>query len=167
MRRIVGVIVLTVALVAILGFAVRRAVLAVSYTQLSRGTCIAWDVDLKPPAPFSKLELEGTVVGLAASGGGSRAAYLTAAILREIRRSGLSLRAGDPTTLVQSLLDQIDLVSGVSGGSLAAAYFVAHAEKLKTVDANDLAWRDFLDAMAIGHRRNQYRKALTSPKLWG
>jgi len=57
------------------------------------GECVTTNIDLDRPDPYIKLRLEGTAVGFAASGGGSRAAYLTAAVLREIRRSGLTARA--------------------------------------------------------------------------
>lgn len=123
-------------------------------------------VEAKRGDPFSKLGLDGPVVGLASSGGGSRAAYLTAAVLREIRRSGLRLNPDDPANAARSLLDQIDVVSAVSGGSLASAYFVANAETLKRAPADDPAWTAFLEKMALGYRTNQYWKALASPSLW-
>ena len=47
------------------------------------GSCIDGDIDLNDPKPFAELKPSGAVVALAASGGGSRAAYLTAAVLRE------------------------------------------------------------------------------------
>ena len=148
-----------------IGVGVLRVVDLASHTEFV-GRCVAGAIDLNRPDPYAKLELDGTIVGLAASGGGSRAAYLTAAVLREIRRSEVRLFAEDAPSSGRSLLDQIDAVSAVSGGSLAAGYFVANAQELKTADASDPAWGEFLDKMALGYRQAQYRKALGSPTLW-
>src|SRR4026207_2255863 len=49
------------------------------------GRCVAGAIDLDRPVPFSKLTLGPTTVAIAVSGGGSRAAYLAAAVLLEIR----------------------------------------------------------------------------------
>ena len=52
---------------------------------------------------------DGRFVGLALSGGGSRAAVFGGAMLRELHRLGL--------------LQQVDVISAVSGGALPAAYY--------------------------------------------
>jgi predicted acylesterase/phospholipase RssA len=52
---------------------------------------------------------DGRFVGLAISGGGSRAAVFGGAMLRELHRLGL--------------LQQVDVLSAVSGGALPAAYY--------------------------------------------
>ncbi len=57
------------------------------------------------------------MVGLAFSGGGTRAAAFSFGVLQEIERTQLPRRDRP------SLLDRIDFVSGVSGGSITAAYF--------------------------------------------
>src|SRR5687767_4714481 len=57
------------------------------------------------------------MIGLAFSGGGTRAAAFSYGVLAEIDRVRLSGRG------VTSLLDRVDFVSGVSGGSVLAAYF--------------------------------------------
>lgn len=72
------------------------------------------------------------IIFLAASGGGSRAALYTQSILR-----GLN----DMNTLKNLLL-----VSGVSGGSAALAYFAGHRDLLVN-DKSD-AWEKYSDAMA-------------------
>src|SRR4026209_1839999 len=100
------------------------------------GRCVAGAIDLDRPVPFSKLTLGPTTVAIAVSGGGSRAAYLAAAVLREIRRGRFRLNLQDKGNPDQSLLDQIDLISGVSGGSLAASYFVAGSDELRKADAD-------------------------------
>ena len=52
---------------------------------------------------------DGRFIGLALSGGGSRAANFGAAVMLELQRLGL--------------LERVDVVSGVSGGAVAAAYY--------------------------------------------
>nr|MBI3611848.1 patatin-like phospholipase family protein [Nitrospirota bacterium] len=52
---------------------------------------------------------DGRFVGLALSGGGSRSANFSAAVMLELQRLGL--------------LDQVDVISAVSGGALTAAYY--------------------------------------------
>ncbi len=58
------------------------------------------------------------LIGLAFSGGGTRAAAFSYGVLSEFERS----EAG-PARRNGSLLDRIDYVSGVSGGAVTAAYF--------------------------------------------
>jgi len=88
-----------------------------------------------------------TLVGLACSGGGSRAAYLTAAILKEIQMSSITLEGSGDAGEGRGLLSQLDFISSVSGGSMAAAYFALHSRELVSA-ANPTAWDNFLDAMA-------------------
>jgi predicted acylesterase/phospholipase RssA len=54
---------------------------------------------------------------LSFSGGGTRAAAFSFGVLQELERS----RSGSKSA--KSLLDRVDFVSGVSGGSITAAYF--------------------------------------------
>jgi predicted acylesterase/phospholipase RssA len=53
--------------------------------------------------------LDGRFIGLAVSGGGSRAANFGAAVMLELQQRGL--------------LSQVDVISGVSGGTLPAVYY--------------------------------------------
>jgi hypothetical protein len=71
------------------------------------GRCIKGAIDLNNPVPFAQPRFGGTVVGIASSGGASRAAYLSAAVLREIRRSGATLMLGassDPMEIYHALV---------------------------------------------------------------
>jgi NTE family protein len=61
---------------------------------------------------------EDTVVGLSFSGGGSRASAFAFGVLRELSRTQISSNGRS-----SPLIDQVDLVSSVSGGSVTAAYF--------------------------------------------
>ena len=131
------------------------------------GSCLTRNLDLNDPVPFTRARFSGTVVGLAASGGGSRAAYLQAAVLREMRRGGAALRIGPSPQAGSSLLDQIDLISSVSGGSLAASYFSLNAANLLDAEAETPAWITFLDKMAIEYRTRQwYGQAAWNPVTW-
>lgn len=54
------------------------------------------------------------------SGGGARAAAFAYGVLDALRQTRLQWRGGD-----FSLLDEVDVISGVSGGSIVAAYYAA------------------------------------------
>jgi len=64
---------------------------------------------------------DGVMVGLAFSGGGTRAAAFSFGVLKEMQQ--IPLRSGSA-----SLLNRVDFVSGVSGGSVTAAYYGLHRE---------------------------------------
>jgi hypothetical protein len=55
------------------------------------------------------------------SGGGTRAAALSYGVLRELKETRIRLDGRS-----RPLLDEIDLISSVSGGSFTAAYFGLH-----------------------------------------
>ena len=57
-----------------------------------------------------------TIVGLAFSGGGTRAAAFSFGVLKELAKTN------EPGGIAPLLRD-VDLISGVSGGSITAAYF--------------------------------------------
>lgn len=67
------------------------------------------------------------VAAVTLSGGGARAAAFGLGVLREMKATPLSFE-GQPTTL----LDQVALVSGVSGGSILAAHFAAFGDETLT-----------------------------------
>lgn len=60
---------------------------------------------------------DDVLLALSFSGGGTRAAAYSFGVLTELERT----RAGSDKT--KSLLDRVDFISGVSGGSVTAAYF--------------------------------------------
>jgi hypothetical protein len=74
---------------------------------------------------------QSPVIALAASGGGTRAALYTASILERLQNAGQ--------------LGHVRLVSGVSGGGAALAYFVAHRDRLLAGSRAD--WDEFFAAM--------------------
>jgi len=87
--------------------------------------------NLAPSAP------EHTLVVVTASGGGSRATALTLSVLRGLDKIVLA----DGQTLAQ----KVDVISSVSGGSVAAAYFA-----LKGRQGFDSLEQDFLRQDGIG-----------------
>src|SRR6476619_3748764 len=70
-------------------------------------------------ALFAPLPDQDFMVGLAVSGGGSRAATFAAAALEALAE--LPVRIGTET---HSVLETVSYMSSVSGGSLATAYYV-------------------------------------------
>ena len=63
-------------------------------------------------------ESDDVLVGLAFSGGGTRAAAFSFGVLAEVDRTRITSRSG-----TRSLLNRVDFVSGVSGGSVLTAYY--------------------------------------------
>jgi predicted acylesterase/phospholipase RssA len=118
------------------------------------------------PAPFRTFDPGVVAVGWSSSGGGSRAAYLNAAILREVARAGLRINLPGIPDDNESLLGQIDYVSAVSGGSLSSAYFVSGVDTLKR-DPESAAWDGFMQKMARNYRQTQwYAQGLFNPVTW-
>lgn len=66
---------------------------------------------------------DNTIVILTFSGGGTRAAALGYGVLEELGRQKINFGSKE-----QSLLESVDLVYGVSGGSVLAAYFALHGK---------------------------------------
>ena len=67
------------------------------------------------------------LVMVAFSGGGSRASSLAYGVLEELNEIVIS-----QATPSRTLLQEIDMISSVSGGSFTAAYFALHGEKIFT-----------------------------------
>ena len=71
-------------------------------------------------APATLQENSETAIGLSFSGGGTRASAFAFGVLQELGKTNARTGTGS------SLIDQVSLVSGVSGGSVTAAYFALH-----------------------------------------
>jgi hypothetical protein len=65
------------------------------------------------------------LVLLAFSGGGMRAAALSYGVLEELRRTPIVVKGHQ-----QSMLDEVDLIAGVSGGSFTALAYALYGERL-------------------------------------
>ena len=67
-----------------------------------------------------------TILILAFSGGGTRAAAFSYGVLEELRRTGIRGDGGQP----RRLLDEVNFITGVSGGSFTALAYALHGDKL-------------------------------------
>jgi NTE family protein len=65
------------------------------------------------------------LVLLAFSGGGMRAAALSYGVLEELRRTPIMVKGHQ-----HSLLDEVDAIAGVSGGSFTALAYALYGERL-------------------------------------
>jgi NTE family protein len=70
---------------------------------------------------------ESLLVLLAFSGGGHRAAALSYAVLEELARTGIDWEGQH-----KRLLDEVDIISAVSGGSFTAAYYGLFGDEIFT-----------------------------------
>ncbi|RUO65132.1 NTE family protein [Pseudidiomarina planktonica] len=89
---------------------------------------------------------------LAFSGGGSRAAALSYGVMEALRDAELEI--DDKNT---SMLDQVDMISSVSGGSFTAAYYGLFGDQLFTQFERDFLSIDYV---------NEWLYGLASPLLW-
>jgi len=81
-----------------------------------------------PVAPTPPRRAAGPVVAaVTLSGGGARAAAFGLGVLRELKATRFSI-GGEQTTV----LDQVGLISGVSGGSILAAHYAAFGDETLT-----------------------------------
>jgi len=89
-----------------------------------------------PPPP--RRAAAPVVAAVTLSGGGARAAAFGLGVLRELKASRFSID-GKPTTV----LDQVTLIGGVSGGSILAAHYAAFGDETLTplCAGETLAWR--------------------------
>jgi predicted acylesterase/phospholipase RssA len=104
--RTIVLIAATLLVVALLAFMWLRA------TPLYTVRTASQEPECVTPAPDADV-----LVGLAVSGGGSRAALFGAGALEALAKLGVGNER-------RSLLEQVSYMSSVSGGSLASAYFV-------------------------------------------
>jgi predicted acylesterase/phospholipase RssA len=109
---------------------------AYTNTKLAAGT------PPTPAAPLASFEIQkrptkqqpDVLVLLALSGGGSRAAYFSARTMQALERVGAA--GGAPV----NVLNEVDLVSSVSGGSLASAYYVSSYDPGPEVPRGRRVW---------------------------
>lgn len=89
---------------------------------------------------------------LSFSGGGTRAAALAYGVLQELRDTTVMIN-GHP----RRLLDEIDVISSVSGGSFTSAYFGLHG---------DMMFRDFEEVFLRKDIETQLFKNIFNPFQW-
>ena len=101
---------------------------------------------------------DSLVVVLTFSGGGTRAAAFAYGVLSELKNTPLH-RNGEAITL----LDEVDIVAGVSGGSVTAAYFVAFGEEIFSSFEPVFLKSDFQGALISRTRSPGNALQLSSP----
>lgn len=92
------------------------------------------------------------LVVLAFSGGGTRAAALGYGVLEELRRTEIRVDGKRRT-----MLDEVDLISSVSGGTLPATYFALRGEK---------TFEEFESKVLYRNLELDLAKRIFSPKNW-
>ncbi|HEY9107048.1 MAG TPA: patatin-like phospholipase family protein [Roseateles sp.] len=109
------------------------------------------------PAPPSRA-MPPVAAAITLSGGGARAAAFGLGVLRELKATEFNLD-GRPTTL----LDQVVLVSGVSGGSILAAHYAAFGDETLTRFEPDFLFLPFEAGLIKQAFAPQRLYRLTSP----
>ncbi len=114
--------------------ALKQLSLWIIFLQLAGCASLARYPDNPPLEQFdsehsiTRLEAQGSgdiLLILTFSGGGSRAAALAYGVLEALADTPLAA-VGD----TQSMLQEVDMISSVSGGSITAAYYGLHGERL-------------------------------------
>ncbi len=93
------------------------------------------------------IPVDDTIIGLSFSGGGTRAAAFSFGVLKEM--ATVNHREGAES---RPLVDQVDFVSGVSGGSVTAAYFALKGSA---------ALNDFRERFLIANVEGSLRTSVT------
>lgn len=83
----------------------------------------------KPPAPVVQQD-DQTLVFVALSGGGTRAAAMSWKVLEALKNIPYIYRNKAGSEVVSNLADEIDYLSGISGGSFAAAAFCLYKNNM-------------------------------------
>ncbi len=86
-----------------------------------------------------------TLVMLAFSGGGTRAAALSYGVMQELRDTTIELGTGRST-----ILKEVDSISSVSGGSFTSAYYGLYRDRLFTDYESDFLRRDVQSNLILG-----------------
>lgn len=111
------------------------------------------------------------LVILSFSGGGMRASAMAYGVLEQLahdeisdprldvkRPASESSQLGEPDRQVISLIDTVDVISGVSGGAVPAAYYALYGKKIFEEFTNRYLYRDITSELR--------KRFLFSPKNW-
>jgi len=98
-----------------------------------------------------KKEQDSTFVVLAFSGGGTRAAAFSYGLLKQLDKIKL------PYDRSRSFLDEVDLITAVSGGSFTAAYYGLYGKKI---------FKDFKTKFLDRDIQGELTKKLLNPYNW-
>lgn len=92
----------------------------------------------------------GTLFVLSFSGGGTRAAAFAYGVLEELRRTEITV-AGQP----RRMIDEVDLITGVSGGSFTALAYALYGERLFSEYETRFLKRD-VEGVLLGRSLNPF-----------
>jgi len=111
------------------------AVAVIAFLAVFAGGCAHWPATPRleqagaPGYRFGEVTRPGQsddlLVVLAISGGGMRAAALGYGVLEELRRTEVTVNGAK-----RRLLDEVDVISAVSGGTFTATYYALRGEKI-------------------------------------
>jgi NTE family protein len=93
------------------------------------------------PGPRNTDEL---FICLTFSGGGTRAAALAYGVMEELRKTRIRVKGAE-----KSLLDEVDCISSVSGGSFTAAYYALFRDRLFTDFRSKFLERNIQGGLAV------------------
>ncbi len=114
---------------------------------------LASSIPVSRPAPVGEgLQTGDVMIGLSFSGGGTRAAAFAHGVMEQLAETPFVVRGQQ-----SNLLQQVRFVSGVSGGSVTAAYFGLHGE-------NALA--DFRERFLIQNAEANLRTSVNPQNLF-
>jgi predicted acylesterase/phospholipase RssA len=96
-------------------------------------------------------------LAVAVSGGGSRSAVWSAAVLRELYRQ---VKLGDN----RSIIDEIDYISSVSGGSISSAYYCLNKPEGDSTHTDE--YGRFFERFLADMRTNIQGEMIAEPNKW-
>ena len=122
-----------------------------------------WPVAITRPAAEASAPVapRPVIAAVTLSGGGARAAAFGLGVLQELKSTPFDLQDRRTT-----LLDEVGLVSGVSGGSVLAAYYAAFGDEVFTRFERDFLLADFQSGLLRDVLSPPTLYRLTSP-WWG
>jgi len=91
---------------------------------------------LPPPVPAPIQQDEQTLVFVALSGGGTRAAAMSWAVLESLKKIPYVYKDQSGNQVDSTLADEIDYISGISGGSFAAVAWCLYRDKMDVFRKN-------------------------------
>ena len=91
---------------------------------------IKLDTQLSPPVIPAVKQDEQTLVFVALSGGGTRAAAMSWKALETLKKVPYAYQDQNGNRIVSTLADEIDYISGISGGSFAAAAWCLYKDNM-------------------------------------
>ena len=115
----------------------------------------------RPETVNEKRPTGDVLLVLAFSGGGTRAATLSYGVLRELRDTSVSVRGER-----KSLLDEVDLITSVSGGSFASAYYGLFGDRIFDDFEERFLRRNIQGSLILGMLRpKNWFRASSAPSL--